>query len=151
MTMSVHDACEAWAEGRLPIERALELTGAADVGELLIICYQCEVPRPLLTGPPPAEQGYSPESIRVLAGMERPARDPDDPIVRWANEFLEDPPGGDGPFVGGTRIPAATILAYVRAGYPDAEIHADYPTLPIGGVDAVRRWAAGLGDELPED
>ena len=92
--MSVHDALEAWAEGRLPIERALDLTGAADVGELLILCYQCEVPRPLITARPEsvpdsvasrlqaiADQhsdaecevaggGYSPESIRVLAGME---------------------------------------------------------------------------------
>ncbi len=51
MTMSVHDACEAWAEGRLPIERALELTGAADVPELLVLCDCCDVSRLLIEGP----------------------------------------------------------------------------------------------------
>ena len=51
MTMSVHDACEAWAEGRLPIERALWLTGAANVQDLLVICDCCEVSRSLIEGP----------------------------------------------------------------------------------------------------
>ncbi|SFM31045.1 DUF433 domain-containing protein [Methylobacterium pseudosasicola] len=99
---------------------------------------------------------YPPESIRVLAGLERPVRDPDDPIDRWAREFLglpaaeavrptvvSDPAvmSGD-PCVAGTRVPAETILAYLRAGHSDRDIHEDYPTLPPGAVDAVRRWAA---------
>ncbi|WP_035646236.1 DUF433 domain-containing protein [Bradyrhizobium sp. ORS 285] len=37
--------------------------------------------------------------------------------------------------------PAETILAYLRAGYPAHDIFADYPSLPIDGIDAVIRWA----------
>ena len=33
---------------------------------------------------------YPPGSIRVLAGLEPPVRDPNDPRVRWAREFLDD-------------------------------------------------------------
>lgn len=47
--------------------------------------------------------------------------------------------GGE-PVVRGTRIPAATIAAYLRAGRTDREIFEDYPSLPVGGIDAVRRW-----------
>ncbi|GLS73619.1 hypothetical protein GCM10007890_56340 [Methylobacterium tardum] len=57
--MSVHDACEAWAEGRISVERALELTGAADVTEMLVLCGLCDVSRPLLTGPPRNPEGLS--------------------------------------------------------------------------------------------
>jgi uncharacterized protein (DUF433 family) len=45
------------------------------------------------------------------------------------------------PVVRGTRVPAETILAYLRAGYPAQEIFADYPSLPVDGIDAVIRWA----------
>ncbi|MBP2504089.1 MULTISPECIES: hypothetical protein [Methylobacterium] len=44
--MSVHDALEAWSEGRLSTERTLELTGCADVDELLRACDSSDVPRP---------------------------------------------------------------------------------------------------------
>ena len=50
--------------------------------------------------------------------------------------------GGE-PCVAGTRIPARTIVAYLEGGYSDSDIHADYPSLPFGGIDAVRRWHAG--------
>ncbi|GLH75196.1 hypothetical protein SSBR45G_01040 [Bradyrhizobium sp. SSBR45G] len=45
------------------------------------------------------------------------------------------------PVVRGTRVPAETILAYLRAGYSAQEIFTDYPSLPIDGIDAVIRWA----------
>ena len=40
-----------------------------------------------------------------------------------------------------TRIPAQTILAYLRGGHSHREIFEDYPTLPVDGIDAVIRWA----------
>jgi uncharacterized protein (DUF433 family) len=49
---------------------------------------------------------------------------------------------GGTPVVRGTRVPAETILAYLRAGYPRREIFTDYPTLPPDGIDAVIRWDA---------
>ncbi len=45
------------------------------------------------------------------------------------------------PIVAGSRIPAATILAYLRDGYSRPEIEKDYPTLPDGGIEAVKAWA----------
>jgi len=45
------------------------------------------------------------------------------------------------PVVRGTRVPAETIVAYLRAGRSNLEIFEDYPTLPIDGIDAVIRWA----------
>lgn len=44
--MTVHDALEAWSEGRLSTGRALELTGCADVDELLHACDSSDVQRP---------------------------------------------------------------------------------------------------------
>lgn len=44
--------------------------------------------------------------------------------------------------VSGTRIPAATILAYLRDGHSAAEIHQDYPALTNDGLRAVEAWAA---------
>ena len=52
---------------------------------------------------------------------------------------------GGTPCVRGTRVPAETIVAYLRDGFPLAEIFNDYPTLPNDGVDAVKRWAAERG------
>jgi uncharacterized protein (DUF433 family) len=49
--------------------------------------------------------------------------------------------GGE-PVVRGTRIPAATIAAYLAAGRSDQEIFEDYPSLPVDGIEAVRRWRA---------
>jgi uncharacterized protein (DUF433 family) len=45
------------------------------------------------------------------------------------------------PVVRSTRVPAETIVAYLRAGRTNVEIFEDYPTLPIDGVNAVVRWA----------
>lgn len=61
------------------------------------------------------------------------------------------------PVVRGTRIPAMTILACLRAGESRLEIFRHYPTLPVDGVDAVETWAKDrFGPEwrtaeLPED
>ena len=40
-----------------------------------------------------------------------------------------------------TRVPAETIVAYLKAGRTNVEIFEDYPTLPIDGIAAVLRWA----------
>lgn len=44
----------------------------------------------------PAGDGYRPEALAVLRGMEPSRRDPDDPVGRWVDEFLGLPsaPGG---------------------------------------------------------
>jgi len=57
-------------------------------------------------------------------------------------EVISDPTvmSGD-PVVKGTRVPAETIVAYLRAGHSPVEIFEDYPSLPIDGIDAVIRWA----------
>jgi uncharacterized protein (DUF433 family) len=57
-------------------------------------------------------------------------------------EVVRDPTvmSGD-PVVRGTRVPAETIVAYLRAGYSAQEIFADYPSLPVDGIDAVIGWA----------
>ena len=47
---------------------------------------------------------------------------------------------GGMPVVAGTRVPAATILAYLREGRTEDYIREDYPTLPAGAIEAVRRW-----------
>jgi uncharacterized protein (DUF433 family) len=59
-----------------------------------------------------------------------------------AAEVIEDHSvmSGD-PVVRGTRVPAETIVAYLRAGRSNREIFEDYPTLPVDGIDAVIRWA----------
>lgn len=59
------------------------------------------------------------------------------------SEVVRDPAimSGD-PTVQGTRIPAETILAYLRSNAPDEEIRKDYPSLPADGIEAVIRWAA---------
>ena len=55
---------------------------------------------------------------------------------------------GGMPCVRGTRVPAMTIVAYIRDGYSDFDIFRDYPSLPIDGIEAVRRWAAENGISL---
>ncbi len=52
---------------------------------------------------------------------------------------------GGMPCVGGTRVPAETVLAYLREGAGVEEIVGDYPYLPLGAVDAVMRWARTAG------
>jgi uncharacterized protein (DUF433 family) len=48
--------------------------------------------------------------------------------------------GGD-PTIEGTRILAETIMSYLRSDISPEQIHADYPSLPADGIDAVVRWA----------
>lgn len=62
------------------------------------------------------------------------------PVVK--SEVVRDPSVMSGePVVRGTRVPAMTIVAYLRAGHSNREIFEDYPTLPIDGIDAVVAWA----------
>jgi len=61
---------------------------------------------------------------------------------------------GGMPTVRGTRVPAATIVAYLRAGHTRREIFEDYPSLPADGIDAIIEWAdrtlgAGWRDKQP--
>ena len=57
-------------------------------------------------------------------------------------EVVSDPSIMSGePVVRGTRVPAETIIAYLRGGYTAQEIFEDYPSLPVDGIDAVVRWA----------
>ena len=50
-------------------------------------------------------------------------------------EIVCDPTvmSGD-PAVKGTRVPAETIIAYLRAGHSPREIFEDYPSLPTDGM-----------------
>ncbi len=45
------------------------------------------------------------------------------------------------PVVDGTRVPAATLLDYLRHGYSDLDILEDYPSLPATWRDAIETWA----------
>lgn len=57
-------------------------------------------------------------------------------------EIVSDPSVMSGePVVRGTRVPAATVLAYLRSGCGDEQILEDYPSLPPDGIAAVRAWA----------
>jgi len=69
---------------------------------------------------------------------------------RIASRVVSDPSIMSGaPVVRGTRVPALTIVAYLRAGRSDQEVFEDYPTLPVDGIDAVRYWAESeLGERL---
>jgi uncharacterized protein (DUF433 family) len=64
-------------------------------------------------------------------------------------EVVSDPEIlGGMPCVRGTRVPAETIVAYIRGGASLSEIFNDYPTLPNDGVEAVKRWAIENGISL---
>ena len=68
------------------------------------------------------------------------------PWVPKPVEVTSDPEiMGGMPCVGGTRVPAETILDYIRHGSGVEEIVGDYPYLPFGAVDAVMRWARAEG------
>ena len=69
-----------------------------------------------------------------------------------ASRVVRDPSIMSGaPVVRGTRVPAMTIVAYLKAGRSDQDIFQDYPTLPVDGIKAVREWAeVELGDSLAE-
>ena len=63
-------------------------------------------------------------------------------------EVVTDPSVMSGePVVRGTRIPAETVLAYLKAGYSSREIFEDYPSLPLDGIEAVERWAGAIHGE----
>jgi uncharacterized protein (DUF433 family) len=48
---------------------------------------------------------------------------------------------GGTPVVSGTRVPAATIVAYLRDGHTASDILGDFPSLPTDGINAVENWA----------
>jgi uncharacterized protein (DUF433 family) len=48
---------------------------------------------------------------------------------------------GGMPCIRGTRVPAMTIVAEIRGGSTREDIFHHYPSLPIDGIEAVRRWA----------
>jgi uncharacterized protein (DUF433 family) len=52
--------------------------------------------------------------------------------------------GGE-PCVAGTRVPAMTIVAELRAGTPESDILDGYPSLPFDAIDAVKAWARENG------
>ena len=52
------------------------------------------------------------------------------------------------PCVRGTRVPAMTIVAEIRGGSTREEIFHHYPSLPLDGIEAVRRWAEEQGISL---
>jgi len=55
---------------------------------------------------------------------------------------------GGMPCVRGTRVPATTIIAEIRGGSTREVIFHHYPSLPIDGIEAVRRWAEEQGISL---
>ena len=52
---------------------------------------------------------------------------------------------GGMPCVSGTRIPAELIRKYIVDGETKSVIFADYPSLPVGAVEAVIAWASQNG------
>lgn len=46
------------------------------------------------------------------------------------------------PCIEGTRVLAETVVINVRAGYSPEQIHAAYPTLPEGSIEAAMAWDA---------
>jgi uncharacterized protein (DUF433 family) len=66
--------------------------------------------------------------------------------ARPAASVVSDPEIlGGMPVVSGTRVPAETILAYIRKGAGVEEIVGDYPYLPLGAREAVEYWARETG------
>jgi len=52
---------------------------------------------------------------------------------------------GGMPVLKGTRVPAETIRQYLIAGDGPREIFSDYPWIPVGSVEAVRKWCEDNG------
>lgn len=68
------------------------------------------------------------------------------PWVPKPVEVTSDPEiMGGMPCVGGTRVPAETILACINDGDDLREVYRAYPYLPLGSYEAVIRWAADNG------
>ncbi|MEF2550932.1 DUF433 domain-containing protein [Aurantimonas sp. A2-1-M11] len=92
------------------------------------------------------------EQAEGFARLWRENRAASEAGVGYRSRVVEDPNVMSGePCVEGTRVPARTVLAYLKAGRSDVEIFEDYPTLPVDGIAAVRRWASELGFGMPED
>lgn len=72
------------------------------------------------------------------------------PLIRAQITRNPDIMGG-WPCVSGTRIPAMTIVAEIRAGTPELAVFAGYPSLPMDGIDVVREWASSNGISLASD
>ncbi|WP_342112068.1 hypothetical protein [Methylobacterium sp. SI9] len=79
---------------------------------------------------------YPPESIRVLAGLEPPVRDPNDPRVRWCREFLEPPREPLLP-VTSDRVQAALESIMRDIGLTEAQIRTRFP-IALGERVALR-------------
>lgn len=61
--------------------------------------------------------------------------------ITVATKIVRDPGIlGGMPVVEGTRVPAANVMAEVRAGKSKFEIYESYPTLPFDGVEACVQW-----------
>lgn len=56
---------------------------------------------------------------------------------------------GGTPTVTGTRVPAETVLAEVRAGTDRVEIFRNYPTLPPDAIEACLAWEAAGKPAVP--
>ena len=64
--------------------------------------------------------------------------------MSWADGLVVSNPailGGEPCFVG-TRVPVATVIAYLEAGHSEHEIKEDYPSLPPRALDITRSWLA---------
>ena len=49
--------------------------------------------------------------------------------------------------IAGTRVPVSLVLEAVAAGYDEADLRRDYPSLPEGSVSAALRYASELARE----
>jgi uncharacterized protein (DUF433 family) len=47
--------------------------------------------------------------------------------------------GGEPCYIG-TRVPVATVVAYLDAGHSEDEIFQDFPTLPINAITVAHDW-----------
>lgn len=76
MTMSVHDACEAWAEGRISLEQAIALTGevvhVTDEASLRALCRRCGVALPDDPRQSARIEGPNPEGLDTWDPMSDP-------------------------------------------------------------------------------
>lgn len=55
---------------------------------------------------------------------------------------------GGKPRIQGTRIPVEMIILYLKSGSSRLEIFSDFPSLPVGGIEAVVEWARQQGDDV---
>jgi uncharacterized protein (DUF433 family) len=60
-------------------------------------------------------------------------------LARIAEVISDQLVMGGEPVIRGTHIPAATMVVYLAAGRTDRELFEDYPSLPVDGIETVRR------------